>query len=124
VTVGSWLPPMVRWTTSTVGRCQVTVLAAVAEMERGFISDRTKVALAAKKARGARLGRPVTLGSNTRNLVVALRAAGLSLPVIATQLNSEGVATARGGKWHPSNVAAVLASVELDEAAASIASAA
>jgi DNA invertase Pin-like site-specific DNA recombinase len=41
------------------GRMVFTMIAAVSEMKRRLISELTKATLAAKKARGARLGRPV-----------------------------------------------------------------
>src|SRR5262249_57871670 len=40
------------------GRFMLTVMASVAELEAGLISERTKAALAAAKARGVRLGNP------------------------------------------------------------------
>ncbi len=40
------------------GRFLLTQMASVAELERGLISERTKAALAAAKARGTRLGNP------------------------------------------------------------------
>jgi hypothetical protein len=45
-------------------------------------------------------------------------------PFLASQqtLTDEGIPTARGGKWHPSTVAAVLRSIELDAEATSKAS--
>lgn len=45
-------------TSSPHGRLLLTVLAAVAEMERDLISERTRAGLAAARARGAQLGRP------------------------------------------------------------------
>lgn len=41
-----------------VGKFFLTVMAAISELERGFISQRTKAALAAKKAQGFKLGNP------------------------------------------------------------------
>lgn len=45
-------------TRSAIGRFVVRTLASIAEMERDQVSDRTKAALAHKKANGERLGRP------------------------------------------------------------------
>src|SRR5262249_58559748 len=41
-----------------MGRFLLTQMASVAELEAGLISERTKAALAAAKARGGRLGHP------------------------------------------------------------------
>ena len=95
----------------------IHILAAVAEHEREAISERTKAALAAAKARGKRLGTPDPKGA-VKRMRAALKAktAGFAanvLPIIreirfaghtsnnaiATQLNARKVATARGGKW-------------------------
>ena len=53
-------------TTTPQGRFVLQALGAVAELERGLVSQRTKAALAAKKAQGTRLGGPVRLPSAVR----------------------------------------------------------
>ena len=56
-------------TTAAGGRLVATMIGAVAEWERRIIIERTKAALAAKKAGGARLGRPVKLPAALRQRV-------------------------------------------------------
>ena len=98
--------------------------AALAEKERRLIAERTKAALAAKKAAGASLGNPRNLhhaGSLGRAALVraadefasslipvvdAIRASGaLTLASMAVELNRRGIRSARGGQWHRSSVA-------------------
>lgn len=100
------------------GALMANVVAATAQYERDLVGARTREALAARKAQGARLGRPSTTPDEVRRRVVAEREAGRSLRAIADGLTADGVATARGGRWHASTVRAVLRSVELDEQAA------
>jgi DNA invertase Pin-like site-specific DNA recombinase len=102
------------------------ILAAVAEHEREMISERTKAALQAAKARGVRLGNP-QLAKAAKRGVAAVRAnarqfAANVLPIIeeiertgitsqnaiAAKLNERNVRTARGGKWTHVQVGAVL----------------
>ena len=97
--------------------------AALAEKERALISERTRAALASKKAQGARLGNPTNLAEAFAKGADANRAAADTfavnvLPVIrsieasgvrghraiAAALNARGVRTARGGEWHPTTV--------------------
>jgi len=96
--------------------------AALAEKERTLISARTKAALAAKKAAGAKLGNPRAaeaavkahaanraaadqFATNVLPVVREIQDAGVtSLSGIATALNARGVRTARGGTWHSSTV--------------------
>ena len=104
------------------------IYAALAEKERRLISDRTRVALAAKKAQGALLGNRTNLpfasarGAEAnrvaaevfaRNVLPVIRevqAAGVrDLRGIAGELNRRGVRAARGGDWHPTSVRNVLA---------------
>jgi DNA invertase Pin-like site-specific DNA recombinase len=85
------------------------VLATFAQFERRLISQRTKEALAVKKAQGVRLGRPRTMPASTRRRIERDRAKGKSLTAIAAALNDAGVPTAHGGqRWHASTVRAVL----------------
>jgi DNA invertase Pin-like site-specific DNA recombinase len=103
------------------------IYAALAEQERTLISQRTKAALEAAKARGVKLGNPnldaIRGSGGEAGKAEAERFAGTVLPIIkqvkkagatslqqiADALNDGGVATARGGSWCPSNVRNVLA---------------
>jgi DNA invertase Pin-like site-specific DNA recombinase len=97
------------------------ICAAVAEEERRMISERTKAALKAAKARGVRLGNPKIEVAHAKNkaeadafaagvkpLIERLRAEGLSLRAIAAKLTEQGVRTARGGRWEAAQVRGVL----------------
>ncbi|MEP9390568.1 recombinase family protein [Mesorhizobium sp. KR9-304] len=100
--------------------------AALAEKERQLISERTKAALAARKAQGARLGnrspalaaakgRAASLGQADRfageiiPIIRTIQRAGItSLRGIAAALEARGIRTSRGGRWQVSNVRNVL----------------
>jgi DNA invertase Pin-like site-specific DNA recombinase len=100
--------------TSPVGRFITTAMAGVAELERALIAERTRNALAAKKAAGARLGRPVTLPPEVRQLVADMRREGSSLAVIADRLNSDGHRNGTGGEFTRSSVQKIVTSLALD----------
>ena len=104
------------------------IYAALAGKERGLIADRTRAALAAKKARGAKLGNRTNLDEvsakgATANRLAADAFAANVLPVvrqiqasgattlrdIADALNARGIRTARGGEWHAMTVHNLLA---------------
>ena len=104
-------------------RLTLHILAAVAEHEREMISQRTRAALAAAKARGTRLGNPhpdlvkagaaasaVAAGFRTGVMptIQALQAEGRSLQGIANELNAKGVRTSRGRSWHAATVSSLL----------------
>jgi len=104
----------------------IHILAAVAEHEREAISERTKAALAAAKARGKKLGGPRlaaarrasikarsdaadAFAANVRPIIKEIQASGVSsLRGVARALTARGVPTARGGSWSDVQVAAVL----------------
>jgi DNA invertase Pin-like site-specific DNA recombinase len=86
-----------------VGKFLITQMAAVAELEAGLISQRTRAALAVAKARGVRLGNPrLTPGTSARTAVarqarsrqVAERLADI-IPVVR-QVQAEGASSLRG----------------------------
>lgn len=96
--------------------------AALTEKERALISARTKAALAAKKAAGARLGNPraaeAAPKAHAANRAAADRFAADVLPIvrsiqasrvttlqgIADALNVRSIRTVRGSQWHSSTV--------------------
>ena len=103
------------------------LFAALAEKERAMIASRTKVALAAAKARGVKLGGPKL--AQAREVAVATiksladkhaanvlpvirevqRSGAKTLRHIADALNARGISTARGGRWYAMTVRNVLA---------------
>ncbi|WP_038972309.1 recombinase family protein [Bradyrhizobium genomosp. III] len=114
------------------GRFMLQQMAAVAELEAGLISARTKAALAAAKARGQRLGgnrggilsnTARALGRDTQAkmadrraadldpLLRELRAEGQTSPTeIARALTARGIPTARGGaNWSAPQVTLIQA---------------
>ena len=92
------------------GEVMAHVLAAIAQFERRLIGQRTRDALAVRRAQGVRLGRPQVLSGQVVARIARERRSGRSLQAIADGLNADGVPTAHGGSaWWPSTVAKVLA---------------
>jgi DNA invertase Pin-like site-specific DNA recombinase len=99
-------------TSTPAGEMMANVLATFAQFERRMIGQRTKDALAQKKAAGVRLGRPRNLPDDIVRRIADQREAGLTLQAIADGLNASNVPTAQGGAlWRPSSVRAVIVSV-------------
>lgn len=71
--------------TSPAGKMMLAMLAAVAEMERDLLVERTQSGLARAKAEGKHLGRPTRTTARDRTKIVALRDGGMSLQKIADQ---------------------------------------
>jgi DNA invertase Pin-like site-specific DNA recombinase len=91
------------------GEFLASVMASAAQWERRIIGQRTRDALAVKKAEGVRLGRPPLPADSLLRRLRSMRTRGVTLQAIADQLNAEGVPTLRGGsEWRPSSVRAVL----------------
>jgi len=96
-------------TSTPLGEAMATVSATFAQLERAKIAERTRDALAHKKAQGVTLGRPVLLSSEIVLMINHLRLEGLTLTAIAEEFNSRGVPTAHGGsRWYPSTIKKVL----------------
>jgi len=84
-------------------------LGQLGRAERRLISQRTKEAMAVKKAGGARFGRPPTVPQKAVRRIQRQRARGDSLRAIADSLNADGVPTAQGGKeWYAATVRVIL----------------
>jgi len=91
------------------GEFMANVLASAAQWERRIIGQRTRDALAIKKAQGVRLGRPATLDETIVERIVNEHAAGAGWTTIARTLNADEVPTAHGGaRWHASTVRAIV----------------
>lgn len=93
------------------GEFMANVMASAVQWERRIIGQRTRDALAVKRAQGVRLGRPRTLSDVVIRRISDDRCRGRSLAAIANDLNTDDVPTAHGGAlWYASTVRAVLVS--------------
>lgn len=93
-------------TSTPTGEVMAGVLALFAQFERRLIGQRTREALAVKKAQGIRLGRPPVVEASVVARVRADRARGFTYAAIAARLNAEAIPTAHGGqRWYKSTVA-------------------
>ena len=97
-------------------RFMLHVYAAMAEEEGRRISERTKAALAAARARGIKLGatgqaladkhkaRADAFALSMASTIQNHKGMGLSVRKIAERLNQDSVPTLSGAKWHPTTV--------------------
>ena len=96
-------------TTTPAGEAMANVMATFAQFERRLIGQRTREALAVKRADGVRLGRPPEITEEIAARIRTMRAEGATLRQIAATLTDAEVPTARGGtEWKPATIARVL----------------
>lgn len=109
-----------------MGRFILQQMAAVAQLEAGLISERTKAALAAAKERGTKLGgfrgvkvdpalgraaradKASEFASQVRPMVREIQTSGASLHSVAAELTARGIPAPRGGAWRAVQVRRVL----------------
>ena len=97
--------------TTAAGRMMAMNLVNFAQYERELISERTKAALAAKKRRGERIGRPRVVSASVVRRIVRDRETGLTYDAIAFALTTEKVLSPLGKPtWQPSTVRRIYAS--------------
>ena len=109
-------------TSSAMGRFFLTMSAAMAEMERGLISERTKMGMNQLKATHRKFTQSIygwdvdPSGNLIPNWVEQnyidfmkwqMKVNGLSAAAVARALNRQGVKGKRGGKWQGSTIVRV-----------------
>jgi site-specific DNA recombinase len=111
-------------TKSAMGKFFFTLIAALAEMERGIVSERTKAALSHKRSKNEKTGGDIPFGytlvendllvaneaeQKAISLMVELRNKGYSLRAIAHELEKEGHKTKTGKTaWNPKTISMVI----------------
>lgn len=110
-------------TTTAAGKMVFRMLAVLSEFERDQVSERTRLALDHKRARGEKTGGKVPFGfdatddgrlvenqaeQSALSTMRELRAGGASLRAIAADLEQRGIASKTGGRWHAKVIADVL----------------
>ncbi len=83
-------------TTTPSGEMVASVMATFAQFERRLIGQRTKDALAIKKAQGVRLGRPRAVPDEVAERIEALRQNGHTWRSVAEVLTDDGIETGHG----------------------------
>ena len=110
-------------TTTAIGRLFLTIIGAMAEMERGLISERTQEGMNQLKAMNKKFTQSIygwdveangSLKPNwfEQNIIDLMdwqiNVNGMSASAVARSLNAQGILGKRGGKWHSSGVSRVM----------------
>jgi site-specific DNA recombinase len=108
-------------TRTAAGRLCLNVLMSVAQWERETIGERTSTALQYKKSQGEHVGsnpygyeavekvlQPIRDEAAAIALMQEMKASGETLQAIADELNTQGIATKRGGKWYATSIKNIL----------------
>lgn len=108
---------------TAMGKAHLHITGVFAELLLRQNAERTKEALAHKKAKGKRLGAtpfgfrtpgpgqamvPVPEKIEAAQRMLELKDSGMTYQAIADQLNLEGITATRGGKWYPTSVQRVV----------------
>ena len=95
-------------TSTYQGRFVVTIMSALAEMERGIIAERAKDIHKDRREQGVVWGKDMgprpMYPPQVREQLLIHRKKGMSFQAIADTLNVNGVLAPRGGTWYASSV--------------------
>jgi site-specific DNA recombinase len=95
-------------TASYQGRFVVTIMSALAEMERAIIAERQKDVHRDRREKGkvwgVDLGLKTKVPAEVRSQISEYRSLGMSYNKIAEKLNDEKIPPTRGAKWYASTV--------------------
>ncbi len=110
-------------TSTTMGRFFLTLMGALAEMERGLVSERTQLSMDHLKATHKKFTQSIygwdveangSLKPNwfEQNIIDymdwQINVNGMSASAVARSLNTQGIMGKRGGKWHSSGISRVM----------------
>ena len=98
-------------TSTPAGEMAANIIISGSQYERRLISQRTRDALAAKRARGERLGATPALPMAITRRILTERRHGRTFQAIAEGLIADGIPTSRGKtRWYPATIKAVVTS--------------
>jgi site-specific DNA recombinase len=102
-------------TTTAMGRAMLGMIAVWAQLEADLVRERTKAALAAKKARGEKLGGPFSIQiiPEVCAMIIEMVNSGKTYGEICVSLNNQGIPSARGGRWHANTVSRVVKQAQM-----------